>query len=113
MAVLEMFSPGTLGVGGSGFKSGTQSVSNPFGSGTPVWIQCTTCYVAGSGQSEFGISQISQLDASGQFEVVNFGDDHFGSFFSRKFVPRFLGLVATARTFDASIKGTLTLFSFG
>ncbi|WP_319433927.1 hypothetical protein [Mycobacterium sp. RTGN5] len=113
MTVRNIFSPGTLSVGGSGYHSGTQSISNPWESGSAVWIQCTTKYVAGDGQSEFGVSEISQFDDSGRFEVVSFGGDTFGSYAARLFVPQFLGLIATARAYDASIEGTLTLFSWG
>jgi len=112
MTVANIFSPAGLTVGGSEFNSGSQSVSNPWETPSAVWIQCTTKYVAGDGQSDFGISQIDVINDGGSFEIVNFGDDRFGSLLARLFVPRLLGVTVEARTYDASIEGTLTLFSW-
>ncbi|MFC0842829.1 MULTISPECIES: hypothetical protein [Streptomyces] len=113
MTVLSIYSPGTLTTGGSGFNSASQAVSNPFATPSAVWIQCTTKYVAGNGQSDFGISQVNLIDDNGQFQAVNYGDDHFGTYLARLYVPRLLGLTVIARTYDAAIEGTLTLFSWG
>lgn len=113
MAVRGIFGHGDLGVGGSDFNSGSMYVGQPWEPASAVWLQCTTRYVAGEGQSEFGIQTIYQLDPAGNFQVLNFGDDHFGTYLAVQFVSRFLGVVVAARTYNAAIAGTLTLFSWG
>lgn len=114
MTVLNIFSPGQLTTGGGGDSWVTQFVSNPWGT-TAVWIQCTTKYVAGDGQSDFGIQSIFFLDDNGQFQIQSFGDDNspFGSLQSRLFVGKLLGVTVAAHTYDAAIEGTLTLFQWG
>ena len=114
MSVLNIFSPGDLTVGGSGGNYATAFVSNPWGSGA-VWIQCTTKYVAGDGQSDFGVQEIDFLDEQGNFQRQSFGDANspYGSFMARLYVPRLLGVTVAANTFDAAIEGTLTLFQWG
>ena len=113
MTVRNIFWPGDLGTGGTNFHSASMYVGQPWESASAVWLQCTTKYVAGDGQSEFGIKTIYQLDPAGNFQISNFGDDHFGTYLAAQFVPRFLGVIVAARTFDAAIAGTLTLFSWG
>jgi hypothetical protein len=114
MAVLNIFSPGKLTVGGSGGNFQTQFVSNPWGV-SGVWIQCTTKYVAGDGQSDFGIQEIDFLDDQGSFQKQVFGDANspYGSLLARKYVDNLLGVTVAANTFDAVIEGTLTLFQWG
>jgi hypothetical protein len=114
MTVLNIFSPGDLSIGGSGDNWTTQSVSNPWGQGA-VWVQCTTKYVAGDGQSDFGVQELFFLDDNGEFQTQTFGDDNspFGSLASVLFVPNLLGVTVAAHTYDAAIEGTLTLFQWG
>jgi hypothetical protein len=114
MTVLNIFSPGDLYGFGSGDHWVTQFVSNPFGIGA-VWIQCTTKYVSGGGESDFGIAEIFFLDDQGQFQTQTFADDNspYGFLMSRLFVERLLGVTVAAHTFDAVIEGTLTLFQWG
>jgi hypothetical protein len=112
MAIADIFSPGSLVVGGSGGNFRTQFLSNPFGGASAVWIQCTTKYVAGDGQSDFGIQEIDFLDERGDFQRTTFADQNsvYGALVDRLFVPRLLGVTVAGNTFDASIEGTLTLF---
>src|SRR5690242_696534 len=53
-----------------------------------VWIQCTTKYVAGDGQSDFGIQEIDLLDDQGRFQTQSFADasSPFGSLLARLYV---------------------------
>lgn len=115
MTVLTMFSPRTLTVGGSGLNYLTEFVANPWGDSAPVWIQCATQYVAGDGQSEFGIQDLFFFDDQGIFQLKSFGDVNspFGNFAARWFAPRFVGVTVAGKTFDAVIKGTTTLFLWG
>ncbi|MFC7545837.1 hypothetical protein [Plantactinospora sp. GCM10030261] len=112
MAVLAISWPGGLTTGGSGYHSTSMYVSNPWGT-TAVWLQCTTKYVAGDGQSEFGIKTVFQLNDAGALEIVNFGDNRFGTWGPAWFVPRLLAVTVAARTYDAAIEGTLTMFLWG
>jgi hypothetical protein len=112
MAITAIFSPGKFTVGGSGGNFQTQFLSNPWRGPSTVWIQCTTKYVAGDGQSDFGINEIDFIDANGQFQKQTFGgpDSPFGALLARAAVFGFLGVQFAANTFDASIEGTATLF---
>jgi len=116
---LGIFSPNPFGLGGGGAKWQTQFVPNPFSTGnggdSPVWIQCTTKYVAGDGQSDFGIMEIDFLDDEGRFQRQTFAgpDSSYGSLIDVAFIPRLLGVTVAASTYDAAIKGTLTLFLWG
>ena len=114
MAVLNIFSPGDLTSGGSGGRFSTQFVSNPFGV-FDTWIQCTTKYVAGDGQSDFGIMEIEFIDGNGRLQRQTFADQGsvYGALVSRLFVPKLAAVTVAANTFDASIQGTLTLFQWG
>ena len=80
-----------------------------------VWVQCTTKYVAGNGQSDFGIQEIYFLDDEGIFQKLTFADANspFGSLVAIWFARRLLGVTVAANTFDASIEGRVTLFQWG
>ena len=116
MAILQLMSPPIFAIGGEGDNWQTQFTANPFGPGDkPVWFQCTTKYVAGRGQSDFGVLEIDFLDGQGQFQRQTFTnrDAPFGSLIDCGFVPRLLAITVAAHTYDAAISGTLTLFHWG
>ena len=109
MTIAAIFSPPTLGIGGSGPNFTTQFTSSPWPGGVPVWLQCTTKYVAGDGQSDFGILELDVLGE--QCQRIQIGNpDVYENISARRFVPRFLGVTVAANTFDAAISGTLTMF---
>jgi hypothetical protein len=114
MAILAIFAPPDLYGGGDGDHFVTQFVSNPFGI-TAVWLQCTTKYVSGDGERDFGIAEIFFLDDQGQFQTLTFADDNsdYGALLPLGFVENFLGVTVATHTFDAVIEGTLTIFQWG
>lgn len=113
MAVLSIFSPGRLTVGGPDAHFHTQFVTNPWVI-CPVWIQCTTKAFAGSGASDFGIHEVEFFDDQGFFQKQTFGDpNRFDSLLARLFVRDFVSVTVAAHTFHTSIEGTLTLFKWG
>ncbi len=113
MSVINIFSPGGLIAAGDGDHWETQFVASPWGT-TAVWIQCTTKYVSGDGEHDFGIHEIFFLDDQGLFQIETFGDDSvYGTLRAHRFVPRLLGVTVAAHTFDGVIEGTVTLFQWG
>ena len=113
MPALHVFSPAPLYSWGEGGNSSSQFVSNPWGGARPVWLQCTTNYVSGGGETEFGIYEVFDLDERGNFRRTPYGTDTYGTYPARLFVGRLLGVTVVARTYDAIIEGTLTLFLWG
>ena len=59
--------------GGSGPHSASARFTNPWASrdnpASPVFILCTTKYVAGDGQKDFGIREIEYLDQNGTVQT--------------------------------------------
>ena len=111
-----MYSPPTLVGGGSGDFWTTQYVGYPWGAYGAVWLQCTTQYVAGDGQRDFGIQEITFRDDQGLLQRQNVGGDDsspYGSLVSRLFVPLLVGVTTAIHTYDASIRGTITFFEWG
>lgn len=116
MAILQIFSPGKFTSGGSGGHFQTLFISSPFpGVDNNVWIECSTKYVAGSGQSDFGIHEIEFLDERGTLQRTLFGGPNsvYGALLARKFVKRFLGMTIAANTYDASIEGNVYMYRWG
>ena len=100
--------------GGSGGKWATQFVANPWGI-WDVWIQCTTKYVAGDGQSDFGIAEIEFFDATGRIQRTTYAGSGsvYGALVARLFVQRLVSVTVAVNTYDAAISGTTTLFQWG